>query len=48
MRGLNLVETPGVEPGSGKEIAGASTCLAERLSLTHLGQLGEPLDARSR
>jgi len=39
----NFVETPGVEPGSEKEIDGTSTCVAKRLNLTRRGQFGQPL-----
>ncbi len=36
------METPGVEPGSDKEIDKTSTCLAKRLGLTADRQFGEP------
>jgi len=37
-----IVETPGVEPGSDKEIDKTSTCLAKRLDLTASWQFGQP------
>ena len=37
-----MVETPGIEPGSEKEIDGTSTCVSERLGLTTGGQFGQP------
>ncbi len=42
-----MVETPGIEPGSGQETNRTSTCLAERFYLTVIRQFGKPLDGES-